>query len=595
MKNKIRLYNKKNILRGLVSVGFLLLIFCLNSREVCAETPTVEFTYKTIKNVNNEDEVEITGCTITGNVAEDIVIPKTINVNGTDLPVTSIGLQAFLNNLKIKSVDTSDVLYVGNLAFSGCENLISVNMPKVTQIGEGTFDSCIKLESVAMPNVTSIGSSAFVTCSQLSSIDLANVTTVGNYAFMNCDALQNVSLPDVKNIGIDAFRSCNNLESVSMPNAKSIGGSAFNTCTSLNIITITNVESIGEYAFRGCTGLTSITLPKVTSIASEAFGGCPLTSVYVSGNADGSGIPQNAIYLASPISLDKENLVMEPGESETLSVTVPQNAADKRVSWKSSNEEVVQVDDTGKLTAIGGGTVTITVTANDVGKATATCEVTVIVHASKIILDKNSLTMNVGDKDSLNVGFEPDETTNRDISWTSSDSDVVSVDSLGNITAKSAGKAVVTATLVENNEIKSECVVTVKQAEPDPDPDPEPEPEPIPVNETFAMNQRLYDSLSRATNLGGSQTVYFEEYNGNDCITGDVLNFLSENPGVTLVLDYTFFDETTQKEIHCHVVINQAILSKVMRDDIKYYGAAILSGFVQYYDDLPAEIKNKNL
>lgn len=556
MKNKIRLYNKKHLLRGLVSVGFLLLIFCLNSREVCAETPTVEFTYETIKNVNNEDEVEITGCTITGSVAEDIVIPKTINVNGTDLPVTSIRKQAF-DSENIKSVDTSDVLYVGNLAFAYCGNLISVNMPKVTQIGEGAFGNCIQLNSVSMPNVTSIGSSAFDTCSQLSSIDLANVTEVGKSAFMNCDALQTVKMP--------------------------------------------NVTEVGKAAFKQCNVLKTVELPKVTSIASEAFDGCPLTSVYVSGNAQGSGIPQNAIYLASPISLDKENLSMEPGESTKLNVTVPQNAADKGVSWKSSNEEVVQVDGTGKLTAIGGGTVTITVTANDVGKATATCEVTVIVHASKIFLDKNSLTMNVGDKDGLNVGFEPEETTNRDISWTSSDSDVVSVDSLGNITAKSAGKAVVTATLVENNEIKSECVVTVKQAEPDPDPDPdpdpnpEPEPEPIPVNETFAANQRLYDSLSRAANLGGSQTVYFEEYNGNDCITGDVLNFLSENSGVTLVLDYTFFDETTQKEIHCHVVINQAILSKVMSDDIKYYGAAILSGFVQYYDDLPAEIKNKNL
>lgn len=556
MKNKIRLYNKKHLLRGLVSVGFLLLIFCLNSREVCAETPTVEFTYETIKNVNNEDEVEITGCTITGNGGDgvDIVIPKTIKVNGTDLPVTSIGLNAFDRNDKIKSVDTSDVLYVGNLAFYCCGHLISVNMPKVTQIGEGAFDNCIQLKSVSMPNAKSIG----------------------GCAFYQCTSLKNITITNVESIKTDTFHQCTSLESITMD----------------------NVTSIGYHAFIGCTNLKSIILPKATSIAPDAFNHCDnLKNVYVSGNADGSGIPQNAIYLASPISLDKENLAMEPGESTKLNVTVPQNAADKGVSWKSSNEEIVQVDDTGKLTAIGGGTVTITVTANDVGKATATCEVTVIVHASKIFLDKNSLTMNVGDKDSLNVGFEPDETTNRDISWTSSDSNVVSVDSLGNITAKSAGKAVVTATLVENNEIKSECVVTVKQAEPDPDPDPdpEPEPEPIPVNETFAVNQRLYDSLSRAANLGGSQTVYFEEYNGNDCITGDVLNFLSENSGVTLVLDYTFFDETTQKEIHCHVVINQAILSKVMRDDIKYYGAAILSGFVQYYDDLPVEIKNKNL
>ena len=105
------------------------------------------------------------------------------------------------------------------------------------------------------------------------------------------------------------------------------------------------------------------------------------------------------------------------------------------------------------------------------------------------------------------------------------------------------------------------------------------------------MNRRLLNSLSYAAGLGGNPVVYFEEYNGNDCLTSDVLNFLNDHPNVTLVLDYTFYDVETNQEIHVHAVINQAILSKIMRDDIMYYGAAILSGFVQYYNDLPVEIR----
>lgn len=88
--------------------------------------------------------------------------------------------------------------------------------------------------------------------------------------------------------------------------------------------------------------------------------------------------------------------------------------------------------------------------------------------------------------------------------------------------------------------------------------------------------------------------VYFEEYNGEDSISYDTLNILAANPNVTLVLDYTFFDTNTNQDIHVHVVINQAILSRIMTEDIKYYGPACLSGFVQYYNLLPADIRNKN-
>lgn len=77
------------------------------------------------------------------------------------------------------------------------------------------------------------------------------------------------------------------------------------------------------------------------------------------------------------ISLDKENLQLEPGEQETFSATVlPENATDKTVVWESSDSGVALVDN-GTVTANEPGTATITASSSD-EEITVSCLVTVI-------------------------------------------------------------------------------------------------------------------------------------------------------------------------------------------------------------------------
>lgn len=76
------------------------------------------------------------------------------------------------------------------------------------------------------------------------------------------------------------------------------------------------------------------------------------------------------------VSLDRTSYEMTEGDELTLTATInPSNAANKTVSWKSSNTSVATVSD-GKVTAIKAGLTTITVTTED-GNKTAACEVTV--------------------------------------------------------------------------------------------------------------------------------------------------------------------------------------------------------------------------
>lgn len=76
------------------------------------------------------------------------------------------------------------------------------------------------------------------------------------------------------------------------------------------------------------------------------------------------------------VTLDKEKLTLPVGSTATLTATVlPEEAANKTVTWASDNEEVATVAD-GIVTAVAGGTANITVTTEDGGK-TATCAVRV--------------------------------------------------------------------------------------------------------------------------------------------------------------------------------------------------------------------------
>ena len=78
------------------------------------------------------------------------------------------------------------------------------------------------------------------------------------------------------------------------------------------------------------------------------------------------------------ITLDKTNIELTKGETDLVTATVlPENATDKTLTWTSSNETVVTVDDSGNIIAVGEGVAIITVTSNEVSAVTATCNITV--------------------------------------------------------------------------------------------------------------------------------------------------------------------------------------------------------------------------
>ena len=109
--------------------------------------------------------------------------------------------------------------------------------------------------------------------------------------------------------------------------------------------------------------------------------------------ADGNKTASCNVTVTQPVTgvtLDKSELSLFPGESETLTATVaPNDATNQAVTWKSSNDDVATVTD-GKVIAVKAGTATITVTTED-GGYTASCKVTVTDAAYSLSADPSAI------------------------------------------------------------------------------------------------------------------------------------------------------------------------------------------------------------
>ena len=164
------------------------------------------------------------------------------------------------------------------------------------------------------------------------------------------------------------------------------------------------------------------------------------------------------------VTLDRAELTLTEGETETLTATVkPDNADNRKVAWSSDKTDVATVDGDGRVTAVKAGVATVTVTTEDGGK-TASCKVTVkakAVNVTEVTLDRTELTLTEGETGTLTATVKPDNADNRKVTWSSDKTDVATVDGDGRVTAVKAGVATVTVTTEDGGKTAS-CKVTVK-------------------------------------------------------------------------------------------------------------------------------------
>ena len=194
-----------------------------------------------------------------------------------------------------------------------------------------------------------------------------------------------------------------------------------------------------------------------------------LTTNFWSCSKDEEPVPEPTppVVSVTGVTLNKTSISLLVGDSETLTATVsPKDAANKKVTWKSSNAAIASVDANGKVTGVKAGEATITVTTEDGGK-TATCKVTVSdkeIKVTGIKLNKSETSLLVGGNETLTATVLPEDATNQNVTWKSDKPEIATVDANGKVTAVKVGEATITVTTEDGGKTAT-CKVTVSDTE----------------------------------------------------------------------------------------------------------------------------------
>ena len=398
---------------------------------------------------------QVYGPISSGEKIHNLVIPDFIDYNGSQIPVTSIRRNAFYN-------------------YSGLTGSLTIG-DNVTTIGESAFQYCSGLTGSLTigDSVTTIGNYAFVDCSGFTgSLTIGNsVTSIGYLAFSNCSGFTgSLTIGDsVISIGESAFNECSGFNGTLTigDSVTTIGVSAFFRVRNITSLWIESKDlKIGVQAFYGMDALQTITCNSLTP--PECTYSNPNNNIFSSYTPQ-LYVPQQAIEKyrsatewekftnikpisepATSISLNKSELNMIVGESETLIASLLPDNATETAEWSvlAEPQGCVTVED-GKVTAVAPGSATVTATA---GEFSAFCKVTVTQPASEIVIDfaasgieGDDLTLNVGETKTISVTVTPANSTDK-LTWSSSNAEIATVDAEGKITAVKAGEATVTVT-----------------------------------------------------------------------------------------------------------------------------------------------------
>lgn len=182
----------------------------------------------------------------------------------------------------------------------------------------------------------------------------------------------------------------------------------------------------------------------------------------------------NVKSVATSIKVDKTSVTLNNGKSTTVKATVgPASIASdyKKVSWTSSNKKVATVSSTGKITAKGKGTCTVTATSNDNKSLKATVKVTVKQPVTSVKFNKSSVTIaKKGKTATVKATVSPSNANNKKLAIKSKNTKIVKVSKSTvnsgaaiKIKAVKKGSTYVMATAKDGSKKSAKVKVTVKK------------------------------------------------------------------------------------------------------------------------------------
>lgn len=450
-------------------------------------------------------------------IIKDYAFFKCTSLNNLEMPNTtlSVGNSSFRYNASLTDIHLSTSLnYIDEYAFGEC-GFSHITLPEsLANIQAGAFINNEHLQDITLPErLQGLGSAAFENNSALESVTFhtaLETMTIGNNAFNQCPVLSKVFITNMKSFAQTNFNNAKanpantsqhiynadgeEIINVMLPKGtKYINNNAFNGCAYIQSIKMpATMDHINDDIFVGCSALKDVycyaeEVPEFIGVndpseMNDVFANATLHVVFGHeqaykadawwkrfSNVEGCDAPSDDEVTS--VVLNQTEVTMKPDDTIQLTATVyPANAANKKLIWTSSNDDVAMVTDEGFVLAMAEGEADITVTSAENSSIKAVCHIKVekekvpVITIVGIKFEESPVTISMGETKKLNVIFNPIDATNKQLEWKSTKTSVVDVDQEGNIIGVSEGKAIITAKTTDGSNLTINCVVTVVPA-----------------------------------------------------------------------------------------------------------------------------------
>ncbi len=183
------------------------------------------------------------------------------------------------------------------------------------------------------------------------------------------------------------------------------------------------------------------------------------------------GYVDYCVIIVEPKEVLMEKLVIIPeeyklgvGKRFQLETQItPETTTNKKLSWSSSDEDIVTVDQKGRIRGISVGEAVITCEATDDSETVAYCEVEVCYQIDDIYLNYEYLDLVEGESAQLTATLNP-ENASYGVIWETLDDEVAIVNrTTGKVTALKEGKTQITATANDSGKVTAICYVNVRK------------------------------------------------------------------------------------------------------------------------------------
>ena len=163
------------------------------------------------------------------------------------------------------------------------------------------------------------------------------------------------------------------------------------------------------------------------------------------------------------IQIEAPDKTVFAGQSMGLdAVCTPATASIQKVEWSSRNTNIATVDENGTVTGVKKGQTMIDAKATDGSGIVGSFNIKVAQEVTEIQLKQTEATVWVNRKVTLNATALPREADNRNVTWSSSDESIATVQR-GEVTGKKAGICIITCASVSNPSVTATAAVQVIQ------------------------------------------------------------------------------------------------------------------------------------